>query len=32
MSNTDTNRGSEPEKTNSNIRITESFLEDIDGT
>lgn len=32
MSNTDTNDGGEPEKTNINIRLTESFLEDIDAT
>jgi len=32
MSNTDTNGGGGPEKTNINIRITESLLEDIDAT
>jgi len=32
MSNTDTNSGDEPEKTNINIRLTESFLADIDAT
>lgn len=32
MSNTDTNDGGEPTKTNINIRLTESFLEDIDAT
>lgn len=32
MSNADTNGGSEPSKTNINIRLTESFLEDIDAT
>ncbi|WP_246988859.1 ribbon-helix-helix domain-containing protein [Halorientalis marina] len=31
MSNTDTNSG-DPEKTNVNIRLTETFLEDIDAT
>lgn len=31
MSNTDTSDGS-PEKTNINIRVTETFLEDIDAT
>ncbi len=32
MSNADTDGGGEPGKTNINIRITESFLEDIDAT
>ena len=32
MSSTDTDDGSEPAKTNINIRLTESFLEDIDAT
>lgn len=32
MSNTDTNNQDEPEKTNINIRLTESFLADIDAT
>lgn len=32
MSGTDTPGGGEPEKTNVNIRLTESFLEDIDAT
>lgn len=32
MSNTDTNDGGEPAKTNINIRLTESFLEDVDAT
>lgn len=32
MSDTDTNDTPDPDKTNINIRITESFLEDIDGT
>jgi Arc/MetJ-type ribon-helix-helix transcriptional regulator len=31
MSNTDTTSG-DPEKTNVNIRLTETFLEDIDAT
>jgi len=31
MSSTDT-AGDEPEKTNINIRLTESFLEDVDAT
>jgi Arc/MetJ-type ribon-helix-helix transcriptional regulator len=31
MSNTDT-AGGDPEKTNINIRLTETFLEDIDAT
>nr|WP_254864153.1 ribbon-helix-helix domain-containing protein [Halovivax gelatinilyticus] len=31
MSSTDTNN-TEPEKTNINIRLTETFLEDIDAT
>ena len=31
MSNTDTSSG-EPAKTNINIRLTETFLEDIDAT
>jgi len=32
MPNADTNRGGEPEKTNINIRVAESFLKDIDAT
>lgn len=32
MSNTDTDEGGEPAKTNINIRLTEAFLEDIDAT
>jgi len=32
MSETDTNNTPDPDKTNINIRITESFLEDIDTT
>lgn len=32
MSNTDTDPGDDPEKTNVNIRLTESFLADIDAT
>jgi metal-responsive CopG/Arc/MetJ family transcriptional regulator len=32
MSNTDTTGADEPEKTNINIRLTETFLEDIDAT
>lgn len=32
MSETDTDSGNGPEKTNINIRITESFLQDIDAT
>jgi len=32
MSGTDTSHGGEPEKTNINIRVAESFLEDIDAT
>lgn len=32
MSSTDTDRDEGPEKTNINVRITESFLEDIDAT
>ena len=32
MSGTDTPNGGEPTKTNINIRLTESFLEDIDAT
>lgn len=32
MSDADTNNGREPAKTNINIRLTESFLEDIDAT
>ncbi|WP_135824631.1 ribbon-helix-helix domain-containing protein [Halorussus ruber] len=32
MSRTNTDGGGEPEKTNINIRLTESFLEDIDAT
>ena len=32
MSGTDTTEGGEPTKTNINIRLTESFLEDIDAT
>ncbi len=32
MSNADTNNGGKPEKTNINIRLPESFLEDIDAT
>lgn len=32
MSDADTTNGSEPEKTNINIRLTETFLEDIDAT
>ena len=32
MSDTDTNDRSDPEKPNINIRLTESFLEDIDAT
>jgi Arc/MetJ-type ribon-helix-helix transcriptional regulator len=32
MSDTDTNDTPDPDKTNINIRITESFLEDIDAT
>lgn len=32
MSETDTNRANDPEKTNVNIRLTEAFLEDIDAT
>lgn len=32
MSSSDTNDGGEPEKTNINIRLTETFLEDIDAT
>lgn len=32
MSNTDTNSRDDPEKTNINIRLTESFLADIDAT
>lgn len=32
MSNADTNTEDEPEKTNVNIRLTESFLADIDAT
>jgi Arc/MetJ-type ribon-helix-helix transcriptional regulator len=32
MSDTDTTNGGEPTKTNINIRLTESFLEDIDAT
>ncbi|WP_311173084.1 ribbon-helix-helix domain-containing protein [Halobellus ordinarius] len=32
MSGTDTTNGGEPTKTNINIRLTESFLEDIDAT
>lgn len=32
MSNTDTDGPGEPEKTNINIRLTETFLDDIDAT
>lgn len=32
MSNADTDGGSDPSKTNVNIRVTESFLEDVDAT
>ena len=32
MSSTDTSENGEPEKTNINIRVTESFLNDIDAT
>ncbi|ELY94955.1 MULTISPECIES: ribbon-helix-helix domain-containing protein [Natrialba] len=32
MSSTDTNNGEDPDKTNINIRLTETFLEDIDAT
>jgi Arc/MetJ-type ribon-helix-helix transcriptional regulator len=32
MSDADTNSGDDPGKTNINIRLTESFLEDIDVT
>ncbi|MFC7082245.1 ribbon-helix-helix domain-containing protein [Halorussus caseinilyticus] len=32
MSHTDTNGANDPEKTNINIRLTESFLADIDAT
>lgn len=32
MSDADTNDTPDPEKTNINIRLTESFLEDIDAT
>lgn len=32
MSNADTNDGGGPTKTNINIRLTETFLEDIDAT
>lgn len=32
MSDTDTNSGSGPDKTNINIRVTETLLEDIDAT
>lgn len=32
MSDADTNGTNEPEKTNINIRLTETFLEDIDAT
>lgn len=32
MSNTDTNGGEGPAKTNINIRLTETLLEDIDAT
>ena len=32
MSNTDTDEGGGPAKTNINIRLTEAFLEDIDAT
>lgn len=32
MANADTNDTQDPEKTNINLRLTESFLEDIDAT
>jgi metal-responsive CopG/Arc/MetJ family transcriptional regulator len=32
MSSTDTNESGEPAKTNINVRLTESFLADIDAT
>jgi metal-responsive CopG/Arc/MetJ family transcriptional regulator len=32
MSDADTNGGGDPEKTNVNIRLTESLLEDVDAT
>jgi len=32
MSYTNTNSGGDPEKTNINVRLTESFLADIDAT